>query len=211
MPHEPTLGSPWILWYFHNFAPSLTRSTRIPKLTKPALLDGAAKRNAKLPSNEYTGGSISKESSHWIRPWPQHRLSLVPMQPWSRALAVPRSVNKCNKLAPEPPPAPSFGSDLITYLFALLYSELLWNDNLLRTEVFLPPCQHSIESLPLTPAAPPARSLSKRFFPFGLYSALSCVDFACIFCAHACMFFFSSTASLISSNYLPGQNCFSVP
>lgn len=66
---NPHSGLRGFLWYFHNIAPSLRRSPRIPKLTKPALLDGAAKRNAKSPSHKYTGGSISIESSHWICPW----------------------------------------------------------------------------------------------------------------------------------------------
>lgn len=178
-PHSDFHG---FLWYVHNIAPSLRRSARIPKLTKPALLDGAAKRDAKLLSHRARAARF-----------PKRVLSLDP--PRAAAPFVP-GAHAAGALVPSQrlnsPPAPSFGSDLITYLFALSYSELLWNDNLLRTEVFLPPCQHSVESLPLTPAAPPARSLSKRSFPFGLCSAWSGVDFACtvyfVF-THACFSF----------------------
>lgn len=171
--HEPTLRSPRISVVFAQYRSQLETQPSHTSADKPALLDGAAKRNyrvtstraAQFPKSHLTGSAHVRST---VCPW-------CPCSRWSRALTVPTvSISaSTSMLAPElpPPPAPSFGSDLITLLFALSYSELLWNDYLLRTEVFLPPCQHSMESLPLTPAAPPARSLSKRFFPFGLCSA----------------------------------------
>lgn len=195
MPHEPTLSSPRISWYLHNICPSLRRSICIPKLTKLALLGGAAKRNAKLPSNSYSCGSIFQRVMSMDSPMAVARFVpgthaasvLVPLE-----FPIVLTSAWTSKLAPERRPAPSIGSDLIIYLFALSYSELLWNDNLLRTDVFLPPCQHSVESLPLTPEP----HLRLAAFPHTLLSLWSLLRFLlgvfclCILCSHKHVFLF---------------------